>query len=164
MARSESTLKMRLVAGRKAPLFTGKTFDGQSISLKDYLGRMVALVFYPRDFTPTCTVEVCNLRDHYTSLKNAGIHLIGISADDEQSHQRFAVKNALPFPLIADTQKKIIGKYGVWAEKQLYGKKYMGIIRTTFLIDKEGKILHVFEKVQSARHAEQLLEFLEKEK
>lgn len=147
--------------GRKAPLFTAKTFDGQSISLKKYSGSIVALVFYPRDLTPTCTVEVCNLRDHYDQLKKAGVVIVGISADDDTTHRRFSEKNGLPFPLIADPLKKIIGKYGVWTEKQLYGKKYMGIVRTTFLIDQKGKVLHIFEKVQSGRHAEQILEFLE---
>lgn len=147
-------------AGKKAPSFSGKTFDGQSISLKSLAGKKVALVFYPRDLTPTCTQEMCNLRDHYKALVKAGITVIGISADDAATHQKFAAKHELPFPLIADTNKKILEKYGVWAEKQLYGKKYMGILRTTFLVDEAGTIQHVITKVQAKQHAAQLLELV----
>lgn len=146
--------------GRKAPSFTGKTFDGQSISLKSLAGKKVALVFYPRDLTPTCTLEMCNLRDHYKALVRAGITVIGISADDAATHQKFAAKHDLPFPLIADTDKKMLERYGVWAEKQLYGKKYMGIRRTTFLIDEAGIVSHVITKVQAKQHAAQLLELV----
>ena len=143
--------------GHRAPDFKGYDQSGKIIRLKELKGKKVVLFFYPKDLTPTCTVEACNLRDNYSALTKAGIIVLGISADDEASHQKFAGRHQLPYPLIADTKHTIIDKYGVWGEKQLYGKKFMGILRTTFLIGEDGKILHVFRKVKSAEHAEQIL-------
>ncbi len=149
-------------AGTKAPAFKGKDQTGKTLQLKDFKGKNIILFFYPKDLTPTCTVEVCNLRDNITKLRKAGCVVIGISADDQSSHLRFAERNNLPFPLISDTEHTLIDKYGVWGEKQLYGKKFMGIHRTTFIISEEGVILHVIRKVKSADHAAQILDLLKK--
>lgn len=146
--------------GKKAPAFKGKDQHGKLIQLKDFKGMKVLLFFYPKDLTPTCTTEVCNLRDHYIKLTRSGFVVIGVSADDQASHQKFAERNKLPYSLISDTDLKIIHQYGVWGEKQLYGRKYMGIHRTTFLIDESGKIMHIIPKVKSADHAAQILDFL----
>lgn len=147
----------QLIAGDKAPDFTGKDQNGESISLKNYRGKKVVLYFYPQDDTPTCTVEACNLRDNYADLKNAGFEVIGVSPDDGKSHKKFEKKYDLPFTLIEDEDKTIINKYGVWGEKNNYGKKYMGLIRTTFLIDENGIIFKVFKKPKSKIHSEEIL-------
>ncbi len=147
----------QLIAGDKAPDFTGKDQNGESISLKNYRGKKVVLYFYPQDDTPTCTVEACNLRDNYADLKNAGFEVIGVSPDDGKSHKKFEKKYDLPFTLIEDVDKTIINKYGVWGEKNNYGKKYMGLIRTTFLIDDNGIIFKVFKKPKSKIHSEEIL-------
>ncbi len=143
--------------GNKAPAFKGKDQDGNLISLADYKGKKLILFFYPKDNTPTCTVEVCSLRDNYGLLQKNGFELLGISIDDEKSHQKFITKHSLPFPLLADPEKKVVNAYGLWVEKSLYGRKYMGTARTTFIIDEGGKILHIIEKVKSKEHAEQIL-------
>ncbi len=131
---------------------------GEEISLSDYQGQKLVLYFYPKDNTPGCTAEACNLRDHYEQLEKEGYAILGVSPDSERKHQNFIKKYNLPFPLIADTDKKIANKYGVWGEKQMYGRTYEGIFRTTFLIDEEGKIEKVFKKVKTKAHAEQILE------
>jgi len=146
-----------LKEGDKAPAFTGKDAAGNKISLADYKGKKIALYFYPQDDTPTCTVQACNLRDNFSLLKREGFQIIGISPDDEKSHQKFEKKFDLPFPLVADTEKKIIDKYGVWGEKQLYGRTYMGLHRTTFLIDEKGVIRKIFLKPRSKQHAEEIV-------
>jgi peroxiredoxin Q/BCP len=143
--------------GDKAPAFSLKNQEGKKISLKDFLGKKVVIFFYPQDSTPTCTVEACNLRDNYTMLTQQGIEVIGISPDDTVSHERFHSKQNLPYTLLADTDKKVIDKYGVWGEKNMYGKKYMGLLRTTFLINEKGKIDVVIRKVKSADHSQQIL-------
>ncbi len=143
--------------GEKAPAFSLKNQDGKKVSLKDYKGKKVVLFFYPKDMTPTCTVEACNLRDNYTILKKAGIEIIGISPDDEASHQKFIGKHELPYTLLADTTMKTLNDYGVWGEKSMYGRKYMGVLRTTFLINEDGKIHDIILKVQSKDHAKQIL-------
>jgi peroxiredoxin Q/BCP len=146
-----------LEVGKKAPAFSLKNQEGKKIALKDYIGKKVVLFFYPKDMTPTCTVEACNLRDHFLALTNAGIEVIGISPDDEASHVKFIEKQQLPYHLLADTDHATLEKYGVWGEKSMYGRKYMGVLRTTFLIDETGKIAYIIDKVKSKEHAQQIL-------
>lgn len=129
-----------LSEGSKAPAFKGKDQNGNTISLSDFKGKKLVLYFYPQDATPTCTTQACNLRDHHEELLAAGIDVVGVSPDDAQSHVKFITKQSLPFPLIADPDRKIIEQFEVWGEKQMYGKKYMGLLRTTFLIDEKGVI------------------------
>jgi peroxiredoxin Q/BCP len=146
-----------LQEGDKAPAFTGKDAGGNKVSLADYKGKKVVLYFYPQDDTPTCTVQACNLRDNFALLKKEGFSVLGVSPDDEKSHLKFEKKFSLPFPLIADAEHKIIDKYGVWGEKQLYGRKYLGLHRTTFLIDEKGMIRKIFLKPKSKTHAEEIV-------
>jgi len=148
---------VELKEGMKAPAFKGKDQDGNTISLADYKGKKLVLYFYPADLTPTCTVQACNLRDNFGLLKHNGFEVVGISPDDEKQHKKFETKHELPFPLIADVNHAIIDKYGVWGEKQLYGRKYMGLHRTTFVIDEKGVIRKVFLKPKSKQHAEEIL-------
>ncbi|HEY8398020.1 MAG TPA: thioredoxin-dependent thiol peroxidase [Flavihumibacter sp.] len=151
----------KLEAGTKAPAFSGKDQHGNTIRLSDYKGKKVALYFYPADMTPTCTVQACNLRDNYALLQERGIQVIGVSPDDINSHKKFGERHQLPFPLIADTSHSIIEKYGVWGEKQLYGRKYMGLHRTTYLINEKGIIEKVFLKPKSKNHAQEIIEALD---
>lgn len=146
-----------LKEGDKAPAFSGKDQHGERVSLADYKGKKVILYFYPEDDTPTCTVEACNLRDNISLLKAHGFSVLGVSPDDEQSHKKFRLKYSLPFTLVADPDHRIIDKYGVWGEKQLYGRKFMGLHRTTFLIDEKGVIRKVFLKPRSKQHAEDIV-------
>ena len=144
--------------GQQAPDFQGQTQSGERIKLDDYRGQKVALYFYPKDDTPGCTKQACNLRDEYSRLQEAGVAVIGVSADDVESHQAFAEKYSLPFPLIADTEREILEAYGVWGERNLYGRKFMGIKRTTFLIDEDGMIVHVFKRPKVTEHGQEVLE------
>lgn len=153
-------MSLTLSIGDKAPDFNLLDQYGKNISLSSFLGNELAIFFYPKDNTPTCTTEVCNLRDYYADLKNEGIEVVGISPDSVKSHLNFATKHNLPYTLLSDENKNIAVKYGVWGEKQMYGRKYMGIIRTTFLIDAEGKIKLIFDKVISKDHANQILKKL----
>lgn len=146
-----------LKAGDEAPEFKGKNQDEKDVSLKNFRGKKVILYFFPKDDTPGCTAESCNLRDHYKKLKKNGYEVIGVSADNEKSHRKFIKKYKLPFTLIADTDKKIITDYGVWGEKSFMGRKFMGIIRTTFIIDEKGIIENIFEKVDTKNHTEQIM-------
>ena len=146
-----------LKEGDKAPAISGKDQNGNKVSLADYNGKKIALYFYPEDNTPTCTVQACNLRDNYSLLKKEGFVVLGVSPDDEKSHKKFETKFELPFILIADPEHKIIDKYGVWGEKQMYGRKYMGLLRTTFLIDEKGVIRKIFLKPKSKQHAEEIV-------
>jgi peroxiredoxin Q/BCP len=150
-----------LTEGEKAPDFTTKDQNGNKVSLKDFRGKKVVLYFYPEDDTPTCTIEACNLRDNYAELQKAGLIVLGVSPDDEKSHKKFEKKYDLPFTLLEDLEKKIIDKYGVWGEKNLYGRKYMGLFRTTFLIDETGKIIKIFRKPKSKIHSQEILKSLE---
>ena len=150
-----------LTEGAKAPDFTTKDQNGNQVSLKDFRGKKVVLYFCPEDDTPTCTIEACNLRDNYAELEKAGLVVLGVSPDDEKSHKKFEKKYDLPFTLLEDPQKKIIDKYGVWGEKNLYGRKYMGLFRTTFLIDENGKIIKIFRKPKSKIHSQEILKSLE---
>lgn len=148
-----STLKQ----GDKAPAINAKDQSGNTISLNDYAGKKLVLYFYPKDDTPGCTAEACNLRDNYDSLLNAGFDVIGVSSDNEKSHQKFIGKYSLPFRLISDTDQKVSNDYGVWGLKKFMGKEYMGINRTTFLIDENGNIEKVIEKVDTKNHIAQIL-------
>jgi peroxiredoxin Q/BCP len=149
-----------LTEGMKAPGFKAKDQNGHPVSLKDFKGKKIVLYFYPEDDTPTCTVEACNLRDNYETLEKKGLVILGVSPDDEKKHKKFAEKYTLPFTLITDPGKKIIEKYGVWGEKNLYGRKYMGLHRTTFLIDEKGTIQKIFRKPKSKIHSEEILKTL----
>jgi thioredoxin-dependent peroxiredoxin len=147
-----------LQEGDKAPGFTANDQNGKPVSLADFLGKKVILYFYPKDNTPTCTEEACNYRDNYQSMIGKGFQVIGVSADDEKSHKKFEKKFNLPFPLVADKDRKIIDAYGVWGEKTLFGKNYMGILRTTFIIDEKGVIDKIIDKVQSKIASQQIID------
>lgn len=146
-----------LKEGSKAPIFKGIDQNGKAISLADYKGKKVVLYFYPKDDTPTCTIQACNLRDNYSALIKKGYQVIGVSTDDVKSHKKFEEKFKLPFPLVADEDKKIVDKYNLWGEKKLMGRTYMGTTRTTFLIDETGKIVKIIDKPESKNHTEEIL-------
>jgi len=148
----------QLKEGSKAPMFEGIDQNGKTVKLTDFTGKKLILYFYPKDNTPGCTAEACNLRDNHDSLIKKGFAVVGVSPDSEKSHKGFAGKFSLPFPLIADTSKEIMNDYGVWGEKKMYGKSYMGVIRTTFIIDEKGIIEKVIEKVDTAGHTEQIFQ------
>ncbi len=143
--------------GDKAPAFKGKDQDGNTISLDDFKGHKLVLYFYPRDNTPGCTSQACNLRDNYDYLLKNGYKVVGVSADSEKSHKKFIEKNNLPFPLISDTDKEILKAYDVWGPKKFMGKEFLGIKRTTFVIDEEGNIEEVIEKVKTKEHTTQII-------
>ena len=147
-----------LKAGDKAPDFKGKDQDGKIVSLKDFAGKKLVLYFYPKDNTPTCTLEACNLRDNYSVLKKKGYSILGVSADEEKKHLKFIAKYDLPFQLLADVDMKVINAYDVWGKKQFMGRIFDGINRTTFVIDEKGKIEKVITDVKSKDHTEQILE------
>ena len=146
-----------LQQGKKAPDFKGMDQNGNPVALSDFKGRKVVLFFYPQDMTPTCTVQACNLRDNHVALKQHGFTVLGVSPDDEKKHKKFEQKFQLPFTLIADPEHKIIDKYGVWGEKNLYGRKYMGLHRTTFVIDEKGIIKKIFLRPKNKAHAEEIV-------
>lgn len=143
--------------GAKAPEFEGQTQTGDTVRLSDLRGKKVALYFYPKDDTPGCTKQACNLRDDYQQLQEAGIAVVGVSADDVESHRKFADKYSLPFPLIADPEHQILEAYGVWGERSLYGRKFMGIQRTTFLIDEEGRVVDTIKRPKVSEHAREVI-------
>ncbi len=147
----------KLTIGEKAPNFQGINEKGKEVSLSDFKGRKLILFFYPKDNTPGCTAEACSLRDSYTELRDKGFELLGISADDLNRHTRFKEKHNLPFPLIADTELVMLKDYGVWGEKKFMGRIYDGIIRTTFVVDENGIIERIFNKIKTSDHAEQIL-------
>ena len=146
-----------LTEGSKAPSFKSKDQDGKPVSLSDYKGKKIVLYFYPEDDTPTCTIQACNLRDNFSLLKKNGIVVLGVSPDEEKKHKKFEAKYDLPFTLIADPSHDIIDKYAVWGEKQLYGRTYMGLHRTTFLIDEKGIVKKIFLKPKNKQHTEEIL-------
>lgn len=150
-----------LTKGQMAPDFKGTDQNGNMISLKDFIGRTLVLYFYPKDNTPGCTNEACSFRDSYANLLSRNLTVIGISADSELSHQKFATKYELPFTLISDVEHKIVQSYGVWGEKNMYGKKYMGVIRRTFIISEDGKIIHIITKVDTKNSSTQVLALLD---
>jgi thioredoxin-dependent peroxiredoxin len=147
-----------LKPGDKAPSFESTDQLGKSLKLDDFKGSKVVLFFYPKDNTPGCTAEACNLRDNYQVLLEKGYKVIGVSTDDLKSHQKFTDKFDLPFPLLPDTDKKIVNDYGVWGPKKFMGKSYEGINRTTFVIDEQGMIEKIFDKVDTKNHSQQILE------
>jgi thioredoxin-dependent peroxiredoxin len=149
-----------LKVGQKAPDFTLLDDAGEKVNLSDLKGKKIVLYFYPKDDTPGCTTEACNFRDGLSEIKRKGAVVLGVSADSVESHKKFKKKFELNFPLLADTDKKMIERYGVWKEKSMYGKKYMGIERTTFVIDEQGKISHIFPKVKVSEHYDEVLEAL----
>lgn len=148
---------MALQPGSKAPDFKSKDQDGKEVSLTNLKGKKFVLYFYPKDMTPGCTAEACNLRDNYSALKKAGYEVFGISQDNEKSHQKFIAKERLPFRLLADTDRSVHAKFGTWIEKSMYGRKYMGTARRTFVIDAQGVIENIIDKVDTRDHAAQIL-------
>ena len=146
-----------LEEGQKAPAFRGLDQNGNPVSLSDYKGKKLVLFFYPEDDTPTCTIQACNIRDNFSALKKEGIHIIGISPDEAKKHKKFEAKYQLPFTMIVDPNHAIIDKFGVWGEKQLYGRKYLGLHRTTFLINEKGIIKKVFLRPKNKQHAEEIM-------
>ena len=143
--------------GEKAPEINSIDQNGEKITLKQFLGKKIVLYFYPKDMTPGCTVQSCNLRDNYQQLLDSGYVVLGCSADSPEKHQKFIEKYDLPFPLISDQSKEVLNKYGVWALKKFMGKEYMGIIRTTFVIDENGTIEDIITKVKTKEHTQQIL-------
>ncbi len=148
---------MALTVGTKAPDFKTTDHDGKEFSLSALKGKKVVLYFYPRDMTPGCTAEACSLRDNYKALQKAGYEIFGVSTDNEKLHKKFIEKEKLPFRLLADTDKSVHAKYGTWVEKAMYGRKYMGTARVTYVINEDGVITEVIEKVDTKNHAEQIL-------
>jgi peroxiredoxin Q/BCP len=148
---------MALQVNDLAPEFTAKDQNGATISLASFRGKKVVLYFYPKDDTPGCTKQACNLRDNNTVLQDADYQVIGVSIDDEKAHTKFITKYELNFPLVADTDKSIVEAYGVWVEKSMYGKKYFGTARVTFVINEEGVIIKIIDKVKVDDHAAQIL-------
>ena len=145
--------------GDKAPEILGINEKGEEIRLSNYKGKKLVLYFYPKDSTSGCTAQACNLRDNYDALRQAGYEVVGVRVDSEKSHQKFIEKNSLPFPLIADTDKKLVEQFGVWGEKSMYGRKYMGTFRTTFIINEEGIVERIIgpKEVKTKDHAAQIL-------
>lgn len=148
---------MSLQIGDKVPDFEAKDQDGKTFRIADLKGKKVVLYFYPKDDTPGCTAEACNLRDNYQSLQSQGYEVVGVSSDAEKSHQKFINKYDLPFSLLADTDKKVHEIFDAWGEKSMYGRKYMGTLRKTFIIDEEGKVEDIIEKVKTKDHVSQIL-------
>ena len=149
-----------LKEGDKAPGFTANDQNGKAVSLADFAGKKVILYFYPKDDTPGCTAEACDFRDNYQSMLSKGFEVIGVSSDDEKSHKKFETKYSLPFTLIADPDKSINEAYGVWVEKNMYGKKYMGTARTTFIISESGEIEKIIDKVDTKNSSQQVIDIL----
>ncbi|GIP18900.1 putative peroxiredoxin bcp [Paenibacillus montaniterrae] len=152
---------MSLEIGQKVPMFTLPASDGTKWSLKEQLGKKIVLFFYPKDMTPACTQEACDLRDIYSELQQLGVEVVGISMDSEKSHRNFIAKQNLPYVLLTDEHHKVCEKYGVWQLKKLYGREYMGIVRSTFLIDEKGKLLERWDRVKVKGHAQAVLEVVQ---
>ncbi len=151
-----------LKEGDKAPAFAGKDQNGNKISLSNYKGKKLVLYFYSEAGSPTCTIESCNLRDNYGLLKKNGFEVVGVSPDDEKKQKKFEIKYKLPFPLIADTSHDILEKYGVWDQKKLFGHEYMGVLRTTFVINEKGTIQKIFTRPKNKAHAEEIIAAMNK--
>jgi len=150
-------MAITLKEGDKAPAFAAPDQNGKKVSLADFKGKKLVLYFYPEDDTPTCTIQACNLRDNYALLKKHGFEVVGVSPDEAGKHKKFEAKFQLPFTLLADTEHKILEKYGVWGEKQMFGHKYMGVYRTTFVIDEKGVIRKIFLRPKNKAHAEEIV-------
>ena len=158
-ADGEKELKL-LKVGAKAPAFSLSNTEGKTVKLSDLKGKKVVLYFYPKDMTPGCTVEACGFRDDFAQLKKRGVEVLGASGDNQKSHQKFTEKYSLPFTLLSDPTHEMMEKYGAWGEKTLYGRKYMGVLRITYVIDEEGRIAHVFSKVNTATHSKDVMAVL----
>jgi len=150
-------MAVTLKEGDKAPVFTGIDQDGKKISLSDYKGKKLVLYFYSEAGSPTCTIESCNLRDNYALLKKKGFEILGVSPDSPAVQKKFETKYKLPFPLLADTDHEVLEKYGVWDQKKLFGREYMGVLRTTFVIDEKGVIRKIFSRPKNKAHAEEIM-------
>ena len=148
---------MGLKIGDQAPPFVVNNQSGNQVKLEEFRGKKVVLFFYPKDNTPGCTAEACNLRDHYAELQSKGYEVLGISTDSEKSHQKFIEKQSLPYQLLADVDKEVHHAYGTWVEKSMYGRNYMGTKRTTFIIDEKGYIENIIEKVNTKDHTSQII-------
>ncbi|MBS1786597.1 MAG: thioredoxin-dependent thiol peroxidase [Acidobacteria bacterium] len=153
---SEKESKL-LKVGAKAPAFSLTNTEGKTVKLGDLKGKKVALYFYPKDMTPGCTIEACGFRDDFAQLKKRGVEVLGVSGDDQKSHQKFTEKYSLPFTLLSDPTHEMMESYGAWGEKSLYGRKYMGVLRITYIIDEQGKIAHVFDKVKTDTHSKDVI-------
>jgi peroxiredoxin Q/BCP len=150
-----------LKAGDKAPAFSLKNTEGRTVKLSDFKGKKVVLYFYPKDDTPGCTKEACAFRDDYAQLKQRGVVVLGVSGDDQKSHQKFTEKYSLPFTLLSDPDHGMMEKYNAWVEKSMYGRKYMGVARITYIIDEAGRIAHVFPKVKPETHSQDVLRVID---
>jgi peroxiredoxin Q/BCP len=161
MAKAKAAAKVKgLNEGDSAPAFTLESDSGEKVSLKDFKGKKVVLYFYPKDMTPGCTQEACDFRDSFARIKKSDGIVLGVSKDSVASHQKFKAKHELPFALLSDIEGEVCGAYGVWQEKSLYGKKFMGIVRSTFVIDERGKIVRAFSKVKVKGHVDEVLAVL----
>jgi peroxiredoxin Q/BCP len=160
-AKSSAAGTKDLNPGDKAPAFSLKNTEGKTVKLSDFKGKKVVLYFYPRDLTPGCTKEACGFRDDYAQLKKRGVEILGVSGDDQASHQKFTEKHSLPFTLLSDPDHEIMEKYGAWGEKSMYGKKFMGVLRMTFIIDEDGRIAHVFKKVKPETHSQDVIKVID---
>ena len=153
--------KKEMNAGDKAPAFSLTNTGGKTVKLSDFKGKKLVLYFYPKDATPGCTKEACAFRDDYAQLKKRGVEVVGVSADDQKSHQKFTEKYSLPFTLLSDPGHEMIEAYGAWGEKSLYGRKFMGILRMTYIIDEQGRIVHIFKKVKPETHGQDVLKVID---
>lgn len=151
-------MSQSLQVGEKAPLFKSVDQDGKPVKSSDFKGKKLALYFYPRDNTPKCTTQACNLRDNYKELQQNGIEIVGVSTDGQTSHKKFEEKNLLPFRILVDEDRKINEAFGVWQLKKFMGKEFMGTVRTTFLINEKGKIVHIIQKPKSKEHSKEIIE------
>jgi peroxiredoxin Q/BCP len=154
-------MENELSVGKKAPAFNLKDAEGNTVKLSDFKGKKLVIYFYPRDMTPGCTKEACSFRDDWAEIKKRGVQVVGVSADNQASHQKFIEKYALPFPLLSDPDHSMMESYGAWGEKSMYGKKFMGILRITYVIDEAGKIAHIFKKVKTDIHSQEVLKVID---
>ncbi|MBL8205823.1 MAG: thioredoxin-dependent thiol peroxidase [Blastocatellia bacterium] len=154
-------MAIELNIGDKAPAFSLKEATGKTVKLADFKGKKVVLYFYPKDNTPGCTKEACGFRDDFSELKNRGVEVLGVSPDGQASHQKFIEKYSLPFTLLSDPDHTVLEKYGAWGEKNMYGKKVQGVLRSTFIIDEQGRIAHIFRKVKTDTHSADVLKVID---
>jgi thioredoxin-dependent peroxiredoxin len=160
MADKANTKELKV--GDKAPAFSLKNTEGKAVKLSDFKGQKIVLYFYPKDDTPGCTKEACAFRDDYAQLQKRGVVVLGVSADDQKSHQKFTQKYSLPFTLLSDPDHTMMEKYNAWVEKNMYGKKYMGVARITYIINEDGKIAHIFAKVKPETHSQDVLQVIDR--
>lgn len=154
-------MENELSVGKKAPAFSLNDAEGNTVKLSDFKGKKLVIYFYPKDMTPGCTKQACSFRDEWAEIKKRGVAVLGVSADSQASHQKFIEKYSLPFPLLSDPDHKMLEDYGAWGEKSMYGKKFMGILRITFVIDEAGKIAHIFKKVKTDIHSHEVLKVID---